>query len=79
MIEIPTRLGPEDNHKAVYGQVEVWLNGELSDDRWIEVDTVEGYGIRLSRNPDGSYVVRGDDVVTDRVEGKFEFRLRNDG
>lgn len=57
--------------------LQVLVNGEVSKSAWTEVHQTEGWGIRLITDENGRIKTDPDnpeEVLTERVEAKFEAR-----
>ncbi len=61
---------PIDWHKQ-----EVCFEGKWSGD-WIEVNVVEGWGIRFVKDAKGRFVPDGDDVKRETMTGVFRLRCK---
>ncbi len=58
-------------------KVEVCCNGQWSKG-WIEVDVVEGYGMRLACDAEGRMIIEDEKIKRERVDGEFQLRLKGD-
>lgn len=75
MTKLPTKIKSGDPHAE---NVVVYRDGNpVTDEYYIEVDTVAGYGIRCKRE-NGRFVKDGDEIATERITGKFELRWSSD-
>ena len=64
--------GPPDD----WHNIEIWLNGKLSQGDWTEVNSGESWGIRYARNESEEFFLDGEHVAFERITGDFQIRRR---
>ena len=60
---------------ADFQRVEVCFDGKWSGE-WIEVNTVDGWGIRFAKDADGQFIVEGHAAKRETMTGDFSLRYR---
>lgn len=73
----PTRMKTGETPNEICAAFDVYLDGVRQDGCCVEADTQAGYVVRYRRSQrTGKYVRNGDEIETERVEGKVEFKRR---
>jgi len=66
---IPDHVTMQNQPRVEGYFLQIYLDDELTDGEWIEVNQSEGWGVRYKRDENGVPVIEDDSWATERVEG----------